>query len=254
MVYVTTVSTACTYICYNNMRCYSFYWTGKKKMKLKDCSLNSTMFQFKKNMREWSVREMEKLTQSCKKCSCRICLVPPWGFKDLEEEKLYSTYTQQQRQKAVPHLLTIGVLLQAFSVVVPGERDMAFAYISIILASFANLTLVIVYTFCRSTRPVLNHVVWLVLWIQLLVSGSRRLGDSYNELLGWAVVLQYFTLATLPLHYLILILYSALSFSAYLQVQFYNAYTSESRLPDDFYLQVGWMCKNYDLKISLVKI
>ncbi|CAB3249905.1 unnamed protein product [Arctia plantaginis] len=181
---------------------------------------------------------MEKLMQTlCNKCSCRICLVPPWGFKDLEEEKLYSAYTQQQRQKAVPHLLTIGVLLQAFAVVVPGERDVAFAYISIILASFANLTLVIVYTFCRSTRPVLNHVVWLVLWIQLLVSGSRRLGDSYNELLGWAVVLQYFTLATLPLHYLILLLYSALSFSAYLQVQFYNAYSSESRLPDDFYLQ-----------------
>lgn len=181
---------------------------------------------------------MEKLMQSVWNiCSCRQCLVPPWGFKDIEEEKLYSAYTQQQRQKAVPHLLAIGVLLQAFAVVVPGERDMTFAYLSILVASLANLTLGIIYTFIRSARPILNHVAWIVLWMQLLVSGSRRLGDSYNELLGWAVVLQYFTLATLPLHYSVLILYSVVSFSAYLQVQFYNAYSSESRLPDDFYLQ-----------------
>lgn len=191
-------------------------------------------------MHEWSLKAMEKLIQAvCNKCSYRTCLVPPWGFKDIEEEKLYSAYTQQQRQKAVPHLLAIGVLLQAFAVVVPGERDLGFAYLSIIVALLANLTLGVVYSCIRPARPILNHIAWLVLWMQLLVSGSRRLGDSYNELLGWAVVLQYFTLATLPLHYIVLIVYSALSFSAYLQIQFYNACSSESRLPDDFYLQVG---------------
>ncbi|XP_075992192.1 adenylate cyclase 3 [Anticarsia gemmatalis] len=181
---------------------------------------------------------MEKLMQAVgNKCACRICIVPPWGFTDIGEEKLYSAYTQQQRQKAVPHLLAIGMLLQAFAIVVPGERDLLFAYVSVMVASFANLTLGVVYTYVRAARPILNHVAWLVLWIQLLVSGSRRLGDSYNELLGWAVVLQYFTLATLPLHYLLLILYSTLSFCAYLQVQYYNACSSESRLPADFYLQ-----------------
>lgn len=167
-----------------------------------------------------------------------ICLVPPWGFTDIEEEKLYSAYTQRQRQRAVPRLLAIGALLQAFAAIVPGERDLSFAYASIAIALVANLILAAVYLFVRSARTLLNHIAWLVLWTQLLVSASRRLGDSYNELLGWAVVLQYFTLATLPLHHVLLILYSAISFCAYLLVQYYNASSSESRLADDFYFQV----------------
>lgn len=175
------------------------------------------------------------------KCSCWICLVPPWGFTDLEEEKLYTAYTQRQRHRAVPRLLATGALLQAFAAVVPGERDLRFAYTSVIMAMLTNLTLAAVYAFVRRVRPILNHIAWLALWVQLLVSASRRLGDSYNELLGWAVVLQYFTLATLPFHHLLLTFYSTASFAAYLLVQYYNASSSESRLPDDFYFQVKFI-------------
>ncbi|XP_060802220.1 adenylate cyclase type 3 isoform X2 [Amyelois transitella] len=175
--------------------------------------------------------------QALKKCPHWTFLVPPWGFTDREEEKLYSAYTQRQRQRAIPRLLLTGVLLQLFATVVPGERDLLFAYTSVAIALFLNLTLASVYICVRFARPALIHIAWLVLWAQLLVSVSRRLGDSYNELLGWAVVLQYFTLATLPFHYLLLILYSTLSFSAYLLVQYYNASTSESRLAEDFSYQ-----------------
>lgn len=173
-----------------------------------------------------------------KKCACWTYLVPPWGFKDREEEKLYSAYTQRQRQRAIPRLLLAGVLLQLFALLVPGERDVLFAYTSVAIALFLNLILASMYICIRTARPALIHIAWLVLWAQLLVSVSRRLGDSYNELLGWAVVLQYFTLAILPFHYLLLILYSILSFSAYLLVQYYNASTSESRLAEDFFYQV----------------
>lgn len=166
-----------------------------------------------------------------------ISLVPPWGFTDIEEERLYSAYTQRQRQRAIPRLLAIGVLLQAFAVVVPGERDLFFTYASVAIALLTNTTLAVIYACARRIRPVLTHIAWLVLWAQLLVSASRRLGDSYNELLGWAVVLQYFTLATMPFHYMFLAAYSLLSFTSYLVVQYYNASTSESRLADDFYFQ-----------------
>ncbi|KAG6446245.1 adenylate cyclase type 3 [Manduca sexta] len=182
---------------------------------------------------------MEKSVQrkNADSCSCRTCLVPPWGFSDLEEEKLYSAYTQQQRHRAVPRLLAAGVLFQSFAIIVPGERDLYFAYASVAIALLANLSLAMLYACTRRSRNALTHIVWLVLWAQLLVSASRRLGDSYNELLGWAVILQYFTLATLPFHYLLLMFYSALSLSAYLLVQYYNALTAESRLADDFHYQ-----------------
>lgn len=187
---------------------------------------------------------MEKQMQArtLNKSACWVCLVPPWGFPDREEEKLYSAYTARQRQRAVPRLLATGALLQAFAALVPGERDLAFAYASVALALLADLLLACLYVCVRPARAALNHLAWLVLWTQLLVSASRRLGDSYNELLGWAVVLQYFTLATLPLHHVLLILYSTLSFCGYLLVQYYNASTSESRLADDFYFQVLYFC------------
>ncbi|XP_063358545.1 adenylate cyclase type 8 [Cydia amplana] len=182
---------------------------------------------------------MEKSMQAraLNKFTCWVCLVPPWGFTDLKEEELYTAYTQRQRQRAVPRLLAAGVLLQAFAALVPGERDLSFAYTSVALALLLNLALALVYITIRPARLALNHIAWLALWIQLLVSASRRLGDSYNELLGWAVVLQYFTLAALPFHYLLLILYSTISFTAYLLVQYYSAIITENKLPDDFSLQ-----------------
>lgn len=183
---------------------------------------------------------MEKSVQarSSNKCSCWICLVPPWRFSDLSEEKLYLAYTQRQRQRAVLRLIATGVLFQVFAALVPGERDLHFAYASVAVALIVNLILAATYAFIFRARTVLNHIAWFVMWIQLLVSASRRLGDSYNELLGWAVILQYFTIATLPFHYVILIIYSTLSLIGYLTVQYYNASTAESRFADDFYLQV----------------
>ncbi|KAL0849126.1 hypothetical protein ABMA28_013476 [Loxostege sticticalis] len=172
--------------------------------------------------------------------SCCVCLVPPWGFKDLEEEQLYSAYTQRQRQRAVLRLLAIGALLQIFAIIVPGERDLLFAYTSVVISLLVNLILATAYACIRPARSALTHIAWLVVWTQLLISVSRRLGDSYNELLGWAFVIQYFTLATLPFHYLILIVYSILSPIAYLLVQYYNASTAESRLAADFpYQQIA---------------
>lgn len=167
-----------------------------------------------------------------------LSIAPPFAFKDKEDEKLYCEYTQRQRQRVVPRLLAIGALLQAFAAIVPGERDLSFAYASIAVALVANIILAAVYICVRPARQILNHVAWLVLWTQLLVSASRRLGDSYNELLGWAVVLQYFTLATLPLHHIILMFYSLFSFFGYILVQLYNARISESILTEDFCFQV----------------
>ncbi|CAG9566993.1 unnamed protein product [Danaus chrysippus] len=180
---------------------------------------------------------MEKTVQNrtTEKCSC--WMVPPWRFSDLSDEKLYLAYTQQQRQRAVLRLILTGVLFQVFASLVPGERDLHFAYKSVAISLVLNLILAVIYALYRKARTALNHIAWITLWVQLLVSTSRRLGDSYNELLGWAVVLQYFTLATLPFHYILLILYSTLSLTAYLLIQYYNATTTESRLAGDFYLQ-----------------
>lgn len=175
------------------------------------------------------------------KCSGWIdvyCL-PPWRFADLEEEKLYLEYTQRLRQVAVLRLLATGMLFQLFTALVPGEREIHIAFGSAFIFLAVNSFLSLIYIIFDRARSTLKHVAWFVLWAHLIWSSSRRLGDSYNELLGWAVVLQYFTIATMPLHYMLLIFYSALSFTAYLLVQYYNASTAESRLADDFHLQVN---------------
>ncbi|CAK1549837.1 unnamed protein product [Leptosia nina] len=152
-----------------------------------------------------------------------ICLDPPWIFDEISDEKLYLAYTQRQREGAVVRWISLGFLLQLFVIFVPGESDLKFAYSSVVIFTLLNISLSIVYAVVRKARPLLNHTAWLVIWIELLVSASRRVGDSYNELLGWAIVLQYFTLTTLPFHHLLLIAYSMITFTAYLLVQYYNA-------------------------------
>lgn len=176
--------------------------------------------------------------QSLNKNTCWVCLVPPWRFTDLSEEKLYLAYTERQRQRAVLRLLGTGVLFQMFVAIVPGESNLYFAYASVCIGLVINLTLVALYAFLRRARYGLNHVAWFAIWAQLLVSVSRRIGDSYNELLGWAVVFQYFTIATLPFHYAVLLLYSIVSLTAYLLLQYLLALTTENRPPVDFFSQV----------------
>lgn len=168
----------------------------------------------------------------------RYWFVPPWGFSIKQEEKLYLEYTKHQRQRAIPRFLAVGVLIQAFAALVPGERDWVFAYASMIVALFANCTLAGLYVCFEKARTIVSHFTWLLLWTQLLISASRRLGDSYNELLGWAMILQYFTIATLPFRVVTLTIYSLLSMTAYIFVQYSNACASESKLPDDFTYQV----------------
>ncbi|VVC92950.1 unnamed protein product [Leptidea sinapis] len=164
---------------------------------------------------------MEKLANNSSKPW--KCFVSPWRFKDPSDEKLYSAYTQRQREGAILRWISLGILLQIFVALVPGESNLDFAYGSVAIATVVNLSLLISYALVPRVRPVLNHVAWLAVWIQLLVSASRRIGDSYNELLGWALVLQYYTLTTLPLHHVLLILYSVISLLAYLLVQYSNS-------------------------------
>ncbi|XP_047516260.1 adenylate cyclase type 3 isoform X1 [Pieris napi] len=180
--------------------------------------------------------KMEKSERSGLSRIC-ICLEPPWSFEDPSDEKLYLAYTQRQRQGAVLRWISLGILLQIFIALVPGEANLKFAYASVVIGTVLNLSLVIVYAVLPKVRPLLNHIAWLVLWIQLLVSTSRRVGDSYNELLGWAIVLQYFTLTTLPFHHLLLIVYSVISFTAFLLVQSYNATVGEVEVEGDVTIQ-----------------
>ncbi|XP_013181061.1 PREDICTED: adenylate cyclase type 3 [Papilio xuthus] len=182
---------------------------------------------------------MEKTmqAQSLNKNTCWVCLLPPWRFTDISEEKLYLAYTERQRQRAVLRLLATGLLFQIFAAIVPGESNLYFAYTFVGIAFLVNVVLLAMYAFVRRARYVMNHIAWLFIWAQLLISVSRRIGDSYNELLGWAVVVQFFTVAMLPFHYVILLLYSLLSLSGYLFVQYYLAITTENRLPEDFFGQ-----------------
>ncbi|XP_068621362.1 adenylate cyclase type 3 [Battus philenor] len=169
--------------------------------------------------------------------TCWVCLVSPWNFTDLSEEKLYLAYTESQRQRAVLRLLATGILFQIFALIVPGESNLYFAYVSIGIALLINFSLVAIYATFPRARYALNHIAWFTIWAQLLGSTSRRIGDSYNELLGWAVIIQYFTVATLPFPFLVLLTYSTMSISAYLFVQQYVAISTESRLPEDFFFQ-----------------
>ncbi|XP_026322026.1 adenylate cyclase type 3-like isoform X2 [Hyposmocoma kahamanoa] len=160
-----------------------------------------------------------------------------WGFIDSEEERLYASYTQRQKERAVPRMLAIGILLQLFAVLVPGERDLSFAYGSVIIGIACNTLLAGLYALYRPVRTLLAHVTVVVLWAQLLVGASRRIGDSYNELLGWAAIVQYFTAAALPFHPMIQIFYNLVSFIAYIFVQYYNALTCETYVTLDFTYQ-----------------
>lgn len=162
-----------------------------------------------------------------------------WGFIDSEEERLYTSYTKRQKERAVLRMLAIGILLQVFVIFVPGERDLGFAYGSVVIGIVSNTFLAGLYAFYRPVRAILAHVTVVVLWAQVLVGASRRIGDSYNELLGWAVVVQYFTAAALPFHPAIQLFYNLVSFVAYISVQYYNAWTCEKYITLDFSHQVS---------------
>lgn len=166
-----------------------------------------------------------------------ILSTPPWSFRVMNEEILYATYVHGQRQRAVPRLLFAGILLQVFAIIVPGERNLLFAYSSVVIALLVNFTLAAAYLCIKPPPSIINHLTWFAVWGQLLVSVSRRLGDSYNELLGWAFMLQYFTLSTMPFNFSAIIIYGGLGYGGYLAVQYYNASTSENRLPEDFAYQ-----------------
>ncbi|KOB76177.1 Adenylate cyclase, partial [Operophtera brumata] len=166
----------------------------------------------------------------------RIWFLPRF-FTPRRDEKLFMEYTESQKQRAIPRLLVTGLILQLFTVIVPGELDFVFAYALTSTAVIANLTLLALHYYVRSKRSIISHLAWVVLWAQLLASALRRQGDAYDELLGWAALLQYLTLATLPFRALTLIIYSILSFSAYILVQYFNALMFEGRLPQDFLYQ-----------------
>lgn len=177
---------------------------------------------------------MEKAARDMPWMRCAVRL----RFKDSEEETLFVSYNQRQKERAVPRMLAIGILLQVFAILVPGERDLSFAYGSVIIGIACNTLLVGLYAFYRNMRTLLAHIAVVVIWAQLLVGTSRRIGDSYNELLGWAVVVQYFTTAALPFHPMTLIFYNLVSFIAYIFVQYYNALTCEAYITLDFFFQV----------------
>lgn len=174
----------------------------------------------------------------------RIWFLPRY-FTPRRDEKLFMEYTESQKQRAIPRLLVTGLILQLFTTIVPGELDFVFAYALTATAIVVNLTLLALNYYVKSKRTIISHLAWFVLWVQLLVSALRRQGDAYNELLGWAALLQYLTLATLPFRAFTLIIYSILSMSAYIIVQYLNALMFESRLPQDFLFQVS-------CKISLI--
>lgn len=146
-----------------------------------------------------------------------------WGFVDSEEEKLYEYYTNLQKEGAVPRMLLIGTLLQIFATFVPGDRGLTYSYTSVMVGLVCNCLLSALHSKYRPGRNAFAHITLLALWAQLLVTASRRVGDSYNELLGWAIVIQYFTASALPFHPTTQIFYNAMSLIAYIFVMYYNA-------------------------------
>ncbi|XP_072936989.1 adenylate cyclase type 3-like [Epargyreus clarus] len=166
-----------------------------------------------------------------------MCLFPPWRFTDLSDEILYSAYTRRLQQRALLRLLITGIMMQAFTSFVPGERVLDYVFRPLFVEMLLNVVFLLLYFFAPNTRTPCTHIVWFVLWGHLIYSAARRVGDSYNEMLGWAVVFQYLTLATLPFHYILLIVYSVISSVSYILAQYYNAMASEGRLPEDFVSQ-----------------
>lgn len=159
-------------------------------------------------------------------------------FTTRRDQKLFLEYTKTQKQRAIPRLIATGLLLQLFTVFVPGEIDFVVAYALTLTAVIANLTLLALHYCVPSKRTFISHITWFVIWAQLLVSALRRLGDSFNELLGWAALLQYLTIATLPFSAPTLLLYTHLSMFAYIFVQYWSATMFDSELPRDLYNQV----------------
>lgn len=168
-----------------------------------------------------------------------IIFTSPWRFKDFEEEKLYIMYTVEQKQRIIPRMLAVAALLQAYSMIVPGERNLYFAYTYLLIAFLLNLILAAMYIWGRCRSLCMMYLTWFFLWLQVFISVGRRQGDSYNELLGWAVILQYFTIATFPLHYIVLISYSLMSATSYVVAQYYSAHFSGDTSPKDFLLEVN---------------
>lgn len=155
-----------------------------------------------------------------------------------QDQKQFMEYTKSQKQRAIPRLIATGLVLQLFSALVPGEVDLFAAYGLTLTAVIANVTLLTSHYCLPSRRTLISHVTWFMIWLQLLASTLRRQGDTYNELLGWAALLQYLTMATLPFNPPTLLFYSHLSGIAYISTQFLNAALFEISLPPDLLNQV----------------
>ncbi|XP_037977179.2 adenylate cyclase type 3 [Plutella xylostella] len=163
-------------------------------------------------------------------------VAPPWGFAAERDERLYSMYTSRQRQRAVPRVLACGVLMHVWELLVPGTRDVPGAAASSLLELALVLVLLASHAAVGMGRRLVAHVAWLLLWMQVLSAAVVRAGDSYNEMLGWAVLLQYLTLAALPFHFMVLISYSVITLIGFVLCQYYNA-CRKGRLPEDFAYQ-----------------
>lgn len=184
--------------------------------------------------------EKDTAVESGMKWTRFLKAVPPWGFADPRDEELYTTYTHRQRQRAVPRLLAVFTIFNFYVFLIPGETKYMVGLTTAAIGNTVNIILLIIFiTLPESGKTIASHYTWLCVWVLLLFNVSRRVGDTYNELLGWAVVMQYLTIAALPFHYIVIIIYSVLSLVAYLVVQFINAIQSETSLPDDFLYQVN---------------
>lgn len=174
----------------------------------------------------------------------------PGLFTTRRDEKLFLEYTQSQKQRAIPRFIITGLFLQFYSALVPGELNFAIAYALTASAIIVNVSLLLLHYCLPSKRIIISHVTWFAIWAQLLVSAGRRVGDAYNELLGWAALLQHLTLATLPFNAPTLIVYSLLSMSAYIFTQYLNACDVEYVQPDDLFDQVRHNTKRLVKKMS----
>lgn len=159
-----------------------------------------------------------------------------WG-KGQPEELLYAAYTQRQKQRSVPWLLTAGILMQIYCLLVPRECNLLLSYILATVSLLLNVVLMIIYRYGRPMRPMLPYVVSLLLWLQVLASAAHRVGDAYDELLGWAIMFLYLALSSLPYSHFHQFLYSIMCIASYLVIQYINASILE-KLPKDFLEQV----------------
>lgn len=181
--------------------------------------------------------KMETTKIPRKGCDCPFMIImKKWRQNPMEA--LFVTYSEHQKERAMPWLLLTGLLFNLYIALTPTSLS---SYYCAATGAVVNVIFGLMYRFLPAMRPWLPLLVYLDLWMQFFINAFLRLGDSQNEFLGWAVLYLYLSITSVPLHIVLQILLDLGIVAMYIILQYYNALIiyGSTPFPQDFLIQVS---------------